>query len=832
MRFTPRRTALTVSLFALSLLLAPAASPGDPAKDVKDKDVKVRLAAVEALEASGGKEAEGLLLEALKDKDWQVVERAAFALAKKGTAASLDALADLAADGPIRRIRVTAARSAAAIDATKAIEMLGRKLNGDSAVHALQAVGIVGSGGQNEAAAKVVEDALRPSRKHDKDLEKPSGAQRDRDPFRRAAAESLTAFPLKERVTRVEKLMTEPDLGVACAALDTVIAVPDPAFLPCLLAGFGAAKLDDCVERRIHNAIRAIVGASEPGTAALAAADPVLRAVAAAGTPAAATRVVRVLGDLAKAPPPPPEQTAADAAAGKEVKAAQPLLPPEPVLQVLGTAAGNADAKVRSAVAVALGKIRTKDAVGVLQELADKDKDAHVRLVAVRALAAAVTAKDQRAFRVFVDRLGDADPLVREEAAVALGVKGLTGAIPALSKLADEALSDRTAKEKKSAKWALGTAALVSMGKTEDPEAVEPLRKAAHDASDWRLRASAVIGLGRVKKSAAIEDVIAALDDKDPSVRNCAYEFLRRMTSKDVAADAKTWREWWKVNGPTYQFLDLEEEYRKARKYGYAPTIEGLYQGLDVVVLATRGGGDRIEDLLEVLKINHRECKQPKVNEAGLHPFALFFANCPGEIIAPDVEALAWYVRSGGYLFSSCWALKETVEKIYPGMVRRFLTPTAQVIDYTVTASPCVPDSPYLDGVFDQWTQPMYVLEGAHLIEVLDRDRVEVLIDSPGSATSWGSGNMACWFTAGHGVILDSVNHFNHQGFHFATQLKTAEDRMAYAMDHMGITYSDLRDFVAKKTFDAPQRCEKEVTDESAFRFISNFVRFKRKTDL
>ena len=92
--------------------------------------------------------------------------------------------------------------------------------------------------------------------------------------------------------------------------------------------------------------------------------------------------------------------------------------------------------------------------------------------------------------------------------------------------------------------------------------------------------------------------------------------------------------------------------------------------------------------------------------------------------------------------------------------------------------------------------------------------------------------NAGCWFTAGHGVILDSVNHFNHQGFHFATQLKTAEDRMAYAMDHMGITYSDLRDFVAKKTFDAPQRCEKEVTDESAFRFISNFVRFKRKTDL
>jgi hypothetical protein len=126
----------------------------------------------------------------------------------------------------------------------------------------------------------------------------------------------------------------------------------------------------------------------------------------------------------------------------------------------------------------------------------------------------------------------------------------------------------------------------------------------------------------------------------------------------------------------------------------------------------------------------------------------------------------------------------------------------------------------------------MYVLEGAYLIEQLDRDRCEVLIDSPNAAYSWGSGNLACWFTAGHGVILDSVNHFNHQGFHFATGLKTAEDRMAYAIDHMGLTYADARDFMAKKVFDNSGKCAKEVTDQSAFRFLSNFVRCKRKVDL
>ena len=169
---------------------------------------------------------------------------------------------------------------------------------------------------------------------------------------------------------------------------------------------------------------------------------------------------------------------------------------------------------------------------------------------------------------------------------------------------------------------------------------------------------------------------------------------------------------------------------------------------------------------------------------------------------------------------------------MYPGVVKRFPTRGHQVLDFDPIAEPCIPDDPFLDSVFDPWTHPQYVLEGAYLIEVMDRDRCEVLIDSPQAATCWGSGNMATWFNAGHGVILDSVNHFSHQGFHFASGLKTPEDRMAYAIDHMGTTYEEAREFAAKKVFDSPQKAEKEVTDSSAFRFISNFVRFKRRIDL
>jgi HEAT repeat protein len=818
----PRLTC-ALALAGAVLCLSSDALPGDPAKDLKDKDVKIRMAAVEALEAAGGKDSEVLLLAALGDRDWQVVERAADALGRKGSAACVDDLVRLAADGPIRRIRVTAAKAAGRLDANRAIELLGRKLNGDSAVHALEAVAAITTLKENEAAAEVVENALKPNKKHE--TEKPSGG-RERDLVRQAAAASLTAYPPAGRAARISKLMFDPDIAVACAAIDTAVEVPDPGLVDCLVNGLGAPRLDDCVERRLRNAIRAIVVAAKPEEAA-ARAKPALDAIGSSATPEAAARFVRLAGDLGKAPPPPEPDAKPDAPVHTSI------LPADVVIAAMAPAVVHKDAKVRAAAAVALGKIRGDVAVGHLVNLGGNDGDPHVRICAIRALASAVTARDERAFKVFQEKLSDPDPLVREEAAVAMGVKGLSGAVPSLAKVVEEAIADRSLKERKSAKWALGTVALVSLGLTEDPAACDVLRKAYADAGDWRLKASAVVGMGRVQKPGSVPDLIDALDDtKTQSVHRTAYEFLRRLTSKEVGDDSKAWREWWKVNEKDYQFLDRDAEFRKARKYGYAPTVEGLYQGLDVVVLATRGGGDRIEDLLQTLKIEHRLCRAPQVNEANLHPYALFVANCPGEIVEKDVEALAWFVRAGGYLFSSCWSLHEVIEKVYPNMMRRYATPGAQVIDYTVRAAPCVPDDRFLEEVFDGWTRPMYVLEGAHLLEVLDHERVEVLIDSPDAAASWGCGNMAGWFTAGHGVILDSVNHFNHQGFHFATGLKTAEDRAAYAMDHMGLTYADMRLHAANKVFDSSGRCEKEITDESAFRFLSNFVRLKRRVDL
>ena len=125
----------------LALLLAVVTAlplQGDPAKDIKSKDFEVRLAAVELL-ASGHDKAEKLLVGALKDKDWEVMEAAAAALGRLGEAqggdkASMNALLKLALSGPTQRIRGVAAAALAQAHGAAGYEALLKKMSGKTAI--------------------------------------------------------------------------------------------------------------------------------------------------------------------------------------------------------------------------------------------------------------------------------------------------------------------------------------------------------------------------------------------------------------------------------------------------------------------------------------------------------------------------------------------------------------------------------------------------------------------------------------------------------------------------------------------------------------------------
>ena len=622
-----------------------------------------------------------------------------------------------------------------------------------------------------------------------------------------AAARGVARLASSKRRTFLQGVFESKEVSVRAAALDTMREQPDPDDLTLISSVFRDRKLPDVLSRRAIATAYAIVASVGPGEDADRLGRKALFGFELAGNERVAARFARLAGILAKAPPPPEEE-------GKMPP--RPLVLPVQVEPVLDFALKHESEVARSAAVHAIGKIRTRPLLDLAAGLARKDASARVRFHALRTVVDSRGLAHLGTFELGCDRLeNDGDPEVRMEAATYLGVRELGGAPDVLI----EALGDKV--------WEVGTCAAVSRGKTGDPSGIEPLRELAR-RREWQLRGAAIIGFGHLQLKEVVPDIIAALNDKTPAVKFAAYEFLKRMTGKDIDLRVKAWKEWWKEVGKTYVFVDRDKAAREAQKHGYAPSDTGVYEDLDVIVLQSRG--DTIEMLLDRLSISHRLTRSGQVPSAGVHPFAVFVSNCTGEIVPKDVEQLRWFVITGGYLFGSCWAISYTILPAFPDIIRKYEV-NSEILD-NVIAEACPTESPYIEGVFpDEHVRPMYRLYGSHLIEVLDHERVEVLIDSPDCADRWQDGNLACWFTAGHGVVLDSANHFDLQGLASAEGLKGADDRMAYAMDHMGLTYKDLRELSRKKIWGSRSKAAAEARDMSAFRFITNFVRHKRRVD-
>ena len=256
-------------------------------------------------------------------------------------------------------------------------------------------------------------------------------------------------------------------------------------------------------------------------------------------------------------------------------------------------------------------------------------------------------------------------------------------------------------------------------------------------------------------------------------------------------------------------------------------TAAAVIDGRLRFVLDSRG--DHIQRLLTELKIAHRLTEASKLDQAALHPGAIYVSNCTGEIETKDVERLAWYVQAGGVLFGSCWSLAETIERVHPGVLKKLET-KSEVID-DVVAFAVDPKSSYLKNVFGPDSEPLYHLEGSFLIDVIEPELCEVLIDSPQALQHWGGGDLAAVFRSGHGLILDSANHFELQGLEVAPGLRTSADRIEFAFDRMGLDYETWRRTQNEKWWDSALKASQNIFDWSALSFVTNFVRAKLLAD-
>lgn len=199
--------------------------------------------------------------------------------------------------------------------------------------------------------------------------------------------------------------------------------------------------------------------------------------------------------------------------------------------------------------------------------------------------------------------------------------------------------------------------------------------------------------------------------------------------------------------------------------------LKGL-RNEDIVVV--RGSFDRMETVLETLRVPYvlsTPFEAAQKEDWSRHK--LVFWNC-GELMVPPRlrpklhAALREFVRGGGYLFTTDWAISTIVEPCFPGYLKSQAgqhTIPEMVTD--VRPADGARDHPFLEHVFDEGATKMtWWLENSSFdVQVADKQKVEVLLEAPALGRMPGSRSniVAATFPYGRGRVLHLLGHYFQQ---------------------------------------------------------------------
>ena len=151
----------------------------------------------------------------------------------------------------------------------------------------------------------------------------------------------------------------------------------------------------------------------------------------------------------------------------------------------------------------------------------------------------------------------------------------------------------------------------------------------------------------------------------------------------------------------------------------------GGVQEKDVVVVS--GSYDHIADVLKQAKIRHRVIPPIAVAEADLRGNMIVMVDCPGNIGPKGLAKLEKFVRAGGLLYTTDWALKNVIEKAFPGTVKHNGQSTGDhVVPVAIDESADNMMSRVLlrEGSKPQW----WLVGGSYPITILDPKRLEEIL--------------------------------------------------------------------------------------------------------
>ena len=175
-------------------------------------------------------------------------------------------------------------------------------------------------------------------------------------------------------------------------------------------------------------------------------------------------------------------------------------------------------------------------------------------------------------------------------------------------------------------------------------------------------------------------------------------------------------------------------------------------------IVVIRGHYDHIERVLRATEVPHLVVTPEDVGRLHWSELQVLMVSCPGNLSPESISRIAAWVRRGGYLVTTDWALKHVIEPAFPGTVRHNGHQTTDCVVRVELLG--AGDDPLLAGFLEDGREPLWWLEGSsYPIEVVDPERVRVLIRSREVGAQWGAEPVVVTFEEGEGTVLHMLSH-------------------------------------------------------------------------
>ena len=211
----------------------------------------------------------------------------------------------------------------------------------------------------------------------------------------------------------------------------------------------------------------------------------------------------------------------------------------------------------------------------------------------------------------------------------------------------------------------------------------------------------------------------------------------------------------------------------------------------DIVVV--RGGYDRVQDVLKALKVEHVVVPPRLVASIPLMSTQTLMINCPGRLSKAGIKKVQRFVKTGGFLVTTDWAI-DLLPRAFPGHVKRGKRNTR---DDVVKVQIHDDDAPLLKNIKGMNENPRWWLEGSsYPIHVLNKQKVKVLIDSKEMRKKYGHAPIAISFPYDDGKVLHMTSHFYLQQAKLRSRKEKAKGS-SFA-ESAGLDSKDVKELKAK----------------------------------